>query len=97
MNKSLITLIVIIVLILIFVVIVLVIRNSTVTSFSDIEECATDIDCLVYGNDGDCGCGCFNYTYQKEFEEYQVDASHGCFCKAPKACVCKYRKCIDVH
>ena len=53
------------------------------------KNCEVDSDCLVFGKDGDCNCGCFNRNYQWEKEG-------DCFCAAPKSCKCVAGKCEDV-
>jgi len=56
---------------------------------AEAKNCEVDADCLVFGKDGDCNCGCFhkNYQWKKEGD---------CFCAAPKSCKCVSGKCEDV-
>ena len=56
---------------------------------SEAKNCEVDSDCLVFGKDGDCNCGCFNKNYQWE-------KGGDCFCAAPKACKCVNGKCEGV-
>ena len=52
-------------------------------------NCENDSGCVVFGQDGDCNCGCFNKDYKWEKEE-------DCFCAAPKSCKCINNKCEGV-
>lgn len=51
------------------------------------KDCVTDDDCVVFGKDGDCNCGCFNKNYQWEREEGD------CLCAAPTLCQCVAGQC----
>lgn len=53
------------------------------------KKCLTDDDCLVFGKDGDCNCGCFNKNYQWEREE------GNCLCAAPTSCQCLNGRCEE--
>lgn len=53
------------------------------------KNCQQDADCLVFGQDGDCNCGCFNKNYRWEKEG-------DCFCAAPRACQCIENECQGV-
>jgi len=56
---------------------------------AEAKNCEVDADCVVFGEDGDCNCGCFNKNYQWEKEG-------DCFCAAPKSCKCVNGKCEGV-
>jgi hypothetical protein len=56
---------------------------------AEARNCEVDSDCLVFGEDGDCNCGCFNRNYQWEKEG-------SCFCAAPKSCKCVNGRCEGV-
>jgi len=46
------------------------------------KECVADLDCVVFGEDGDCNCGCYN-------KDVLPSGNGGaCFCAAPKSCEC---------
>ncbi len=47
-------------------------------------KCESDNDCIVFGKDGDCNCGCYNLNALPK------DSGGACFCAAPTSC-----KCID--
>ena len=53
------------------------------------KDCSVDENCLVFGQDGDCNCGCFNKNYNWKAEGV-------CFCAAPSSCKCVEGKCEDV-
>jgi len=56
---------------------------------AEAESCEIDSDCVVFGEDGDCNCGCFNKNYEWE-------KTSDCFCAAPKLCRCINGKCEAV-
>ena len=56
---------------------------------AEAKNCEVDTDCVVFGEDGDCNCGCFNKNYQWKKEG-------DCFCAAPKSCKCVNGKCEGV-
>ena len=53
------------------------------------DACFIDEDCIVFGEDGDCNCGCFNMRHNWK-------AEGECFCAAPSSCECVEGKCEDV-
>jgi hypothetical protein len=53
------------------------------------KNCEVDSDCVVFGQDGDCNCGCFN-------KDYQWKKEGDCFCAAPSSCKCVSGKCEGV-
>ncbi len=61
---------------------------STVT-YPEGKECINDEDCIVFGETGDCNCGCFN-------KNYQWTSGGDCFCAAPISCKCIDGRCVDV-
>jgi hypothetical protein len=83
----------------IFIVIIIVaglgywIYQSTSTpqgiTEAEAKSCEIDADCVVFGKDGDCNCGCFNKNYQWEKEG-------DCFCAAPTSCKCINSKCEGI-
>ena len=56
---------------------------------AEAKNCEVDSDCAVFGEDGDCNCGCFNKNYQWKKEG-------DCFCAAPTSCKCLKGKCEGV-
>lgn len=57
---------------------------------TDVKSCTTDDDCVVFGKDGDCNCGCFN----KNYSDWQPGGA--CFCAAPTSCKCTNGKCEGI-
>lgn len=57
---------------------------------AEAKNCEADSDCIVFGKDGDCNCGCFN----KNYSDWQ--AGGACFCAAPVSCKCTDGKCEGV-
>jgi hypothetical protein len=53
-------------------------------------DCTTDSDCIVFGRDGDCNCGCYRVG------SAPVQRIEGCFCAAPTACECVNGECEGV-
>jgi len=54
------------------------------------KECEIDSDCVVFGEDGDCNCGCYN----KDFLPQNTGGE--CFCAAPTSCECVDGECQGV-
>lgn len=54
------------------------------------NNCIVDVDCVVFGETGDCNCGCYNKN--------NLPTSPGgqCFCAAPTSCRCAEGKCEGV-
>jgi len=53
------------------------------------KQCINNDDCVVFGETGDCNCGCFNKSYQWKSEGE-------CFCAAPTSCKCVNDRCEEV-
>jgi len=53
-------------------------------------DCEIDADCMVFGQDGDCNCGCYKVG------SIPVQRIEGCFCAAPTSCVCTDGQCEGV-
>jgi hypothetical protein len=53
-------------------------------------SCRTDDDCILFGEGGECGCGCYS--------KQDVPKSTGgdCFCLAPTACRCVSGQCQGI-
>lgn len=49
--------------------------------------CVEDSDCVVFGENGDCNCGCYTKN------NLPKDSGGDCFCAAPKSCKCVEGKC----
>jgi len=54
------------------------------------EVCETDLDCVHFGETGECNCGC----YLKE--EIPTSTGGECFCQAPILCECIQNKCEGI-
>jgi len=52
--------------------------------------CEIDSDCIVFGEDGDCNCGCYNQ------EALPTSTGGDCFCAAPISCECVSNLCEGV-
>ena len=54
------------------------------------KDCVNDDDCVVFGETGDCNCGCYNKD--------NLPSSTGgeCFCSAPIDCKCINGKCEGI-
>ena len=54
------------------------------------EGCEKNSDCVVFGETGDCNCGCYN-------KDMMPTSSGGeCFCAAPTSCECVDGECVGV-
>ena len=49
--------------------------------------CQINSDCIVFGEDGDCNCGCYNKN------ALPTDDGGDCFCAAPVSCECVDNQC----
>ena len=54
------------------------------------KDCVVDNDCLVYGQTGDCNCGCYHK------DNLPTSPGGECFCLAPIACRCVEGQCEDI-
>lgn len=54
------------------------------------KNCSSDSDCVVFGEDGDCNCGCYLEG------NLPKDTGGECFCAAPRACKCVDEMCEGV-
>jgi len=54
------------------------------------KECVVNDDCVVFGKDGDCNCGCYNKNYLPS------GTGGECFCAAPISCKCSDNECQGV-
>lgn len=52
--------------------------------------CQVDEDCVLFGETGDCNCGCY---YKNDLPS---DSGGECFCQAPTSCECINSKCEAV-
>jgi len=54
------------------------------------KECVNDQDCVLFGESGDCNCGCYN-------KDYLPSSTGGdCFCLLPASCACVDGQCEGV-
>jgi len=51
------------------------------------KTCEENYDCVVFGETGDCNCGCYH------IREIPKDTGGECFCQAPTYCECVQGKC----
>jgi len=54
------------------------------------KDCVNDNDCVVFGETGDCNCGCYNK------DNLPSGTGGECFCAAPTSCKCVNGKCEGV-
>ena len=55
-----------------------------------LNYCLIDSDCVVFGETGDCNCGCYNKNHLPS------EVKGECFCLAPATCGCVDGKCEGV-
>jgi len=53
-------------------------------------DCEVDADCMAFGEDGDCNCGCYRVG------SIPVQRIPGCFCAAPRSCECVNGECEPI-
>ncbi len=51
------------------------------------KRCIRNSDCVVFGQDGDCNCGCYNK------QALPQNSGGACFCAAPTSCECINGQC----
>ena len=54
------------------------------------KECSVDSDCVVFGETGECNCGCYNKDFLPQ------NSGGACFCQAPTSCECLDNKCQGI-
>lgn len=54
------------------------------------KDCVNGDDCVVFGETGDCNCGCYNK------DNLPSGTGGECFCAAPTSCKCANGKCEGV-
>ncbi len=54
------------------------------------KNCVNDNDCVVFGETGDCNCGCYNK------DNLPSGTGGECFCAAPTSCKCIEGLCEGV-
>jgi len=79
---------------LLLVLIVLLVLLSAIyiitTPTGGSKECTDDSECVVYGESGDCNCGCYNKN------NLPLGTGGSCFCAAPVSCKCVNGMCEGV-
>ena len=55
-----------------------------------LDYCLIDSDCVVFGETGDCNCGCYNKNHLPLKDEEE------CFCAAPVSCKCVEGRCEGI-
>jgi len=54
------------------------------------KECSINSDCVVFGETGECNCGCYNKDFLPQ------NSGGECFCQAPTSCKCITNKCEGI-
>ena len=75
---------------IIVVVIIVVLAVFFIMRAPSSRECEKDSDCIVFGETGDCNCGCYTQN------NLPTDSGGECFCLAPVSCVCADGKCEGI-
>ena len=65
--------------------------NESWTEIFGSKECVVDSDCVVFGQDGDCNCGCYDK------DDLPMGTGGDCFCAAPESCECVDDVCFGVY
>jgi len=55
-----------------------------------LDYCLVNNDCVVFGETGDCNCGCYNKNH------LPLKTEEECFCEAPISCRCVASRCEGV-
>jgi len=64
--------------------------SQTWTEILGSKGCDVGSDCVVFGRDGDCNCGCYNKG------DLPIGTGGECFCAAPESCECVDGVCEGV-
>jgi len=54
------------------------------------KDCVSDNDCVIFGETGDCNCGCYNK------DNLPSGTGGECFCVAPVSCKCVEGLCEGI-
>lgn len=54
------------------------------------KGCVGDEVCVVFGETGDCNCGCYNKNH------LPLDTGGKCFCAVPSSCRCINKECVGI-
>ncbi len=65
-----------------------IVPEETTTGGSKI--CVSNEDCVIFGETGDCNCGCYNK------DDLPSSTGGECFCQAPDSCKCVAGMCEGV-
>jgi len=75
--------------VLVIIVIAIIVESFVTQTPTNGKDCISNEDCVVFGETGDCNCGCFN-------KNYQWTSAGACFCAAPTSCKCVNGKCEGI-
>jgi len=79
------------ILVLIILIAAIIALFSLISPISEgSKDCINDGDCIVFGETGDCNCGCYNK------DNLPSGTGGKCFCLAPVSCKCVNGKCEGV-
>jgi len=95
MNKIIVAIIIIVVVATVFYLMsqsILAPENGRVseTEQDGTKECIDDSYCVVFGETGDCNCGCYHK------DNIPLETGGECFCATPLSCKCLDGKCEGV-
>ena len=65
-------------------------NDSNTSEINSGTECISDSDCVIVGQEGDCGCGCYGK------DNVPISTETGCYCAVPTSCQCANGYCEGV-
>jgi hypothetical protein len=77
--------------IMVIVIIIVFVLSIYNYGASGSKQCTSDEDCVPFGSDGTCNCGCYNKGHAPWWE------TGACFCAAPRACACENNVCTSFY
>ena len=80
----------VLVIVAIFVLVSKLGNNPNPSGINSGTECVLYSDCVIVGQEGDCGCGCYGK------DNVPISTETGCFCAVPTSCKCVEGYCEEV-
>ncbi len=89
-KKKLLTISAIFVFVVCALVVGVYLLKQSVLDSTDVAKCSVDSDCNLFGETGDCNCGCYLDSDLPE------NSGGKCLCQAPSDCTCLNGKCEGI-
>jgi hypothetical protein len=85
--------------VIVFITIILLATDILFTKINTgTKECNQDQDCMIYGELGDCNCGCYNVDNPPAWRTPVIFGFiYQCRFQVPSVCECKEGTCIEKY